>query len=272
MSLKRTVFFISDRTGITTEMLGHSLLAQFESVEFQQHTLPFIDSPEKAREVVKRIEQAAREDGVRPLVFSTLIGPDIRDIVATGNALFIDLFSTFIDGLEAELGVPPSHAIGLSHRVGNAYSHRIEAINYTLNHDDGTTIKSLDQSDIIILGVSRSGKTPTCLYLALQFGIQAANYPLTPDDDGRIRFPAALLPYRHKLYGLTIAAERLREIRNERRPDSRYASLENCRDELRQVEELYRRENIRYLDTTSKSIEEISTTIMQEVRLSRRLF
>jgi len=272
MPLKRSVFFISDRTGITTEMLGHSLLAQFESVEFSQHTLPFIDTPEKAQEVVRRIHKAGEDDGLRPLVFSTLISPEIRDIVSTADALFIDLFSTFIEGLEAELGVPPSHAVGLSHRVGGAYSHRIEAINYTLNHDDGISTKSFEQADLIILGVSRSGKTPTCLYLALQFGIQAANYPLTPDDDGRIRFPALLLPYRHKLYGLTIAPERLREIRNERRPDSRYASMENCRDELRQVEELYRRENIRYLDTTSKSIEEISTTIMQEVKLARKLF
>src|SRR5512135_1863052 len=175
MPLKRSVFFISDRTGITTEMLGHSLLAQFESVEFAQHTLPFIDTAEKAREVVRRIQKASDEDGLRPLVFSTLISPEIRDVVATSDALFIDLFSTFIDGLEAELGVPPSHAVGLSHRVGNAYSHRIEAINYTLSHDDGISTKSFEQADLIILGVSRSGKTPTCLYLALQFGIQAAN-------------------------------------------------------------------------------------------------
>jgi regulator of PEP synthase PpsR (kinase-PPPase family) len=272
MTIKRTVFFVSDRTGITTEMLGHSLLAQFENIAFQQHTLPFIDTLEKAHDAHERIEKAAREDGVRPLVFSSLINPQARDIVADADAFHVDLFNTFIDGLESELGVAPSRAVGLAHRVNNDYSHRIEAINYTLNHDDGMTVKNLEQADLIILGVSRSGKTPTSLYLALQFGLQAANYPLTPDDDGRIRFPTALLPFRHKLFGLTIAPERLREIRNERRPDSRYAALENCRDELRQVEELYRRENIRYLDTTTKSIEEISTTIMQEIKLTRRLF
>jgi hypothetical protein len=214
--MKRSAFFISDRTGITAENLGHSLLSQFDSVEFARATLPFVDTEEKARSALDRINATGRADGRRPLVFSTLILPEVRDIIAQGDALFLDLFEMFIVPLEAELGVPSSHAIGRSHGVGADYPARMDAVNYALLHDDGGITLDLPQADIILTGVSRCGKTPTSLYLALQFGIRAANYPLVPEDFDADALPAVLRPLRDKLFGLTISPERLHQIRAER--------------------------------------------------------
>jgi len=272
MSQTRTVFFLSDGTGITAQMLGHSLLTQFEGVEFTQVTLPFVDSVEKAEECLARIEAAAA-DG-QPIVFSTLVNQDLRAVVRRANALFLDFFETFIDPLEAGLGVRSSHTIGRSHSAMDKkeYQQRMEAINFAMAHDDGSSHRELGQADVILIGVSRSGKTPTSLYLAMQFGVKAANYPLIPEDFDRMKLPEALRTTKAKLYGLTIAPERLHEIRRERRPDSKYAALENCRFEVDEAEALMRREGIRCINSTSKSIEEIATTILRELKISRQVY
>jgi [pyruvate, water dikinase]-phosphate phosphotransferase / [pyruvate, water dikinase] kinase len=269
MPNSRTVFFVSDGTGITAETLGHSLLVQFEDMHFRQVRMPFIDSIDKAIDCVFKIREARERDGVRPIVVSTLVNPVISDALREADALRLDFFETFIAPLEDELGARSSHSVGQSHgRVNTSdYADRIEAINFTMAHDDGVTDANLDKADVILVGVSRSGKTPTSLYLALQFGLKAANYPLIPEDFERNHLPDALLPYRHKLFGLTITPERLASIRQERRPDSKYASLENCRWEIQQAQKLMRREGIRWLDSTTKSIEEISATLMQTVKL-----
>src|SRR6478752_476199 len=219
MTQRRTVFFVSDGTGITAQMLGHSLLTQFEGVEFHQVTLPFVDNAEKAEEILARIE-AENANGAQPVVFSTLVNQEVRAVVRRANALFVDFFETFIDPLEAGLGVKSSHAIGRSHSAMDKkeYQQRIEAINFAMAHDDGASHRELAQADVILIGVSRSGKTPTSLYLAMQFGVKAANYPLIPEDFDRGEFPEALLANKGHLYGLTIAPERLHEIRRERRP------------------------------------------------------
>lgn len=271
---KRTAFFVSDRTGITAEMLGHSLLTQFDSVRFNEITLPFVDSVEKAREVVKQINLQGETDGVRPLVISTLARTEIAQVIGQSKSLFLDCFEIFIAPLERELGTPASHAIGRTHNVADFvdYHHRIESVNYTLSHDDGVTNRDLNDADVILVGVSRSGKTPTCLYLAMQYGISAANYPLIPEDFSRLQLPTPLRPLRGKLYGLTIKPDRLQQIRNERRPGSRYATLANCEFEVREAESLMRQEGIPYLDATSKSVEELATTILQEARLVRRIY
>ncbi len=271
---KRTVFVISDGTGITAEMLGHSLLTQFENIGFEQITLPFVDNLEKANECVSRIRLSAAKDGFRPIIFSTLVNTEVRQVLRTAEAYMIDFFEMFLDPLEAELGVRSTHTVGRSHSAFDkkGYSNRIEAINFAMEHDDGVSAREFDKADVILVGVSRSGKTPTSLYLALQFGIKAANYPLIPEDFERNALPQPLLPYRHKLYGLSIVAERLREIRNERRPDSKYADLENCRREVKQAEVLMRREGIRWVNSTTKSIEEIATTIAQEFKLERNVY
>ncbi|MEK9133568.1 MAG: pyruvate, water dikinase regulatory protein, partial [Pseudomonadota bacterium] len=240
MKIQRTVFFVSDRTGITAELLGKTLLTQFPDVEFHKHTLPFVDTVEKAETAVTEINRTALQEGKPPIVFSTLINDDVRTVVTSANALFLDIFADFIGRLESELSLTSSHALGLSHGMGDelAYQKRMDAVNYTLSHDDGINTANYDRAEVILTGVSRTGKTPTCLYLAMQYGIHAANYPLTPDDFSAQSLPKPLLPHRAKLFGLTIQTERLAKIRNERKPGSRYASLENCRSEIRSAENL----------------------------------
>ena len=274
MNPRRTVFFVSDGTGITAQMLGHSLLTQFEGVDFKQITLPFVDSREKAEECLARIESESANGGGQAIVFSTLVNQDVRQVVRKAKALFIDFFETFIDPLEAGLGVKSNHTIGRSHSAMDKkeYQQRIEAINFSMAHDDGASHRELSQADVILIGVSRSGKTPTSLYLALQFGVKAANYPLIPEDFHRMQLPEALRGQKGKLYGLTITPERLREIRQERRPDSRYADLDNCRFEIDEADKLMRREGIRSINSTSKSIEEIATTILRELRIPRHVY
>lgn len=270
----RTIFFISDGTGITAEMLGHSLLSQFEDIKFRQETIPFVDTAEKAGAALERIAQAGKAGNGRPIVFTSLVNTTVRASLRSADALVLDFFETFIGPLELELGQKSTHTMGRSHSATDQkqYQHRIEAVNFALAHDDGQSNRELAKADVILVGVSRSGKTPTSLYLALQFGVLAANYPLIPDDFDRDTLPSSLLPFRNKLFGLTIVAERLAEIRKERRPNSQYALLANCRREVEQAESLMRREGIRWLNSTTKSIEEISTTILQEVGLERRVY
>ncbi len=269
----RTVFFVSDGTGIPAETFGHSLLAQFDGVPFRQIRMPFIDTLDKAADVIERINTTAK-GGPRPIVFSTLVDPEINYVVRCAHGLFLDMITTFVEPLEKELGSKSTHSIGRSHNIADSkeYNRRIEAINFSLAHDDGQAHKGLSDADVILVGVSRSGKTPTSLYLAMTYGIKTANYPLIPEDFERDALPSALPKHRGKLFGLSIAPERLAEVRNERRPGSKYASLDNCRAEVASAESLMRREGIRWLSSTTKSIEEIATTIVQEIRLDRRSF
>jgi len=274
MTPTRTAFFISDRTGITAEMLGHSLLTQFEHVSFNEITLPFVDTLEKAAETAQLIAETADKDGIRPLIFSTLVDKELSAIIQGANGFYIDCFQVFIAPMERELGVKSSHTVGRSHSVrnNNYYFNRIEAVNFALSHDDGQTTKELDAADVILIGVSRCGKTPTCLYMALQFGIRAANYPLIPEDFEAKKLPSALKEHRSKMFGLTIRADRLQRIRHERRPGSTYSSMENCEYEIREAEILMRSEGISILDTTTRSIEELATTILQKANLQRHVY
>ncbi|MFB3925453.1 MAG: pyruvate, water dikinase regulatory protein [Syntrophales bacterium] len=273
---KRTIFFISDRTAITAETLGLSLLTQFAHMQFEQITLPFVDTIERAKTAVTKINGTAREKGARPIVFSTLINTDIRRIIRKSNCLFFDFFETFITPLEKELSMMSSHEVGRYHGMVNdaSYKTRIDAVNYALGNDDGISTKEYDRADVILIGVSRTGKTPTCLYLGLQYGICAANYPLTEENllDKYLKLPSALVHFHDRLYGLSINPERLHKIRSERRPDSRYASLKQCQLELFRAESLFYSENIPFLNTTTISIEEIAATIVHEKKLQRRVY
>ena len=269
----RTVFFVSDGTGITAETFGHSVLTQFD-MRFKQIRMPFIDTQDKAHEAVRKINDSCGAEGKRPIVFSTLVKADLSHIVRQSNGMHMDLIHTFVEPLEQELGVKSTHTIGRSHNIADSeeYKNRIEAINYSLAHDDGQSHKNLAMADVILVGVSRSGKTPTSLYLAMQYGIKAANYPLIPEDFERGKLPSGLLPYKAKIFGLSIAPERLTEVRNERRPGSKYAALENCRYEVNEAEKMMHREGIRWMSSTLKSIEEIATMILQEIRLDKRAY
>jgi regulator of PEP synthase PpsR (kinase-PPPase family) len=270
--LERDVFFVSDGTGITAETLGHSVLAQFDRLRLRVHRISFVDTTDKAREAVLRINEIALRHKSRPIVFSTLVDSKINEVLGSASALILDVFETFLVPLEHELGMKSTHTIGRFHTMSDPerYKNRIEAINFTLAHDDGQLAAGLDLAEVILVGVSRSGKTPTSLYLAMHYGVKTANYPLIPEDFERGELPSALPPHRNRLFGLSIAPERLAEVRRERRPNSRYASLENCLYEVTQAERMMRREGIRWLSSTTKSIEEIAATILQDCLPERR--
>ena len=268
----RPVFIVSDGTAITAETLAHSVMTQVPDLVYDQQRIPFIDTPEKAHQVAKRIERTLNETGVRPLVFSTFVDPEIsKEFLKTAPGFQVELFRSFVGPMERELGMKSTHTVGATHKIRNEerYNKRIAAIDYTLTHDDGQTNRGLDQAEVILVGVSRSGKTPTSLFLAMQFGIKVANYPLIPEDFDRGELPPALEPLRDKLFGLSIKPERLSEIRNERRPGSHYASIENCRKEIEEAEELMRRNGIEWLNSTTKSIEEIAATIIAKQHLEK---
>jgi regulator of PEP synthase PpsR (kinase-PPPase family) len=271
--MKRTAFFISDSTGITAEALGRALLAQFEGVEFDQIVLPFIDTVEKANGAVGRINDAGDRDGAPPIIFDTVVSQQIRSIIASGNGVIMDIFSTFLAPLELALGTSSSFTVGRGHSSTSdlAYQKRISAVQYALDNDDGARINRYDQAQLILVGVSRSGKTPTCLYMAMQHGVYAANYPLTDEDLDSGEVPKPLRPYRAKLYGLNIDPERLAAIRNERRANSRYADLSQCEDEVRMADRLFARNQIPSISTTHISVEEISTKILVDLGLRDHL-
>ena len=234
--MKRTAFFVSDGTGITAETLGEALLAQFEGIEFEFVRMPYVDTEHKAARAVTSIDEAALRDGLPPLIFDTIIDRKLRQILASSQGCMFDIFSTFLAPLETALGKPSSFSVGRYHgQHHDLYHTRIDAVHYAMSNDDGASGSNYEKADVILAGVSRSGKTPSCIYLAMQFGVYAANYPITEDDLETTRLPPQLLPHQHKLFGLTIDPERLAAIRNERRPQSRYASLRQCEDEVRQV-------------------------------------
>jgi hypothetical protein len=270
---ERVVFFVSDQTGVTAETLGHSLITQFAGQQFRQMTLPFIDSEDKAREAVATIDRVAEDSTLVPIVFSTMVQPDLREIVKESQGLHLDIFDAFLDLLATELGVQPEYVPGRAHGVSDidAYMKRIEATNFALANDDGGISRDYEAADVILVGVSRSGKTPTCLYLAMQYGVYAANYPLTDEELESGTLPDFLLNQKQKLFGLTIAPERLREIRKERRPMGRYSTAQQVRFELREADKIFRRYGIPYVDTTRFSIEEISSRILDSTGVERRV-
>ncbi len=271
---KRTVFFVSDGTGITAETFGNAILAQFD-MKTRHVRLPFTDTIDKAHQAVRQINHTAETEGNKPIVFTTLVNMDVLKVLQEHcQGMLLDMFGTFVNPLENELGIKSHHRVGRFSDVSKSkeYHDRIEAINFSLAHDDGQSNRDLESAEVILVGVSRSGKTPTSLYLAMQHGLKAANYPLIPEDFERRQLPPALVPHRKKIFGLSIQPERLAEIRSERRPNSRYASLENCRMEVSEAEAMMRRSGIRWLSTTTKSIEEIATTILQEIRAERLIY
>ena len=267
-NINRIVFIVSDGTGITAENFSQSILAQFE-LTFKLIRIPFTDSVEKALSAVDAINEAFQRDQVQPIVFTTLVNTELNGIVSKAQGLVLDMFQTFVAPLEIALGLKSTHAMNRLHHNADtaAYKNRIEAINFSLAHDDGQSNRDLEHSDVILVGVSRSGKTPTSLYLAMQYGLKASNYPLIPEDFDRRQLPPALVPHRKKIFGLTIDPQRLSQIRNERRPNSAYASLPNCNHEIHEAEAMMRREGIRWLSTTTKSIEEIAATVLSKLDL-----
>jgi regulator of PEP synthase PpsR (kinase-PPPase family) len=273
MSIIRPVFFVSDGTGITAETIGHSLLTQFNGMQFETRRISFVDTPDKARSAAADIRSAGERHGQRPIVVSSAVDPGLAAILASSGALMMDVFAPFILPLEQELGTKRQPRMGQAHGMVDfaAYESRINATNYALSHDDGIDLDYAD-ADLILVGVSRSGKTPTCLYLALHYGVKAANYPLTEDDLDSERLPKRLQPHRRKLFGLTIEPVRLQQIRAQRKPSSRYATIEQCRKEVSLAEEMLKAERIPSLNTTHTSIEEIASKILSQFGIQRHMF
>lgn len=273
MSQIRPVFYVSDGTGITAETIGHTLLTQFTGFSFATDRIPFVDTPEKAQAAVREIRQGGEDHGIRPIVINSCVDPELSAILAGSGALMLDVFEPFIEPLERELGTPRQSRVGQAHGMVDfeTYHRRINAMNYALTHDDGVSM-DYDEADVILVGVSRAGKTPTCVYLALHYGIRAANYPLTPDDLDGERLPARLRMFRGKLFGLTIDPVRLHQIRQERRPNSSYSQLDTCRREVAAAEAMFSMERIPVLSTTHASIEEISSRVLEDLGINREMF
>lgn len=267
------VFFISESTGITADELGSSLLSQFPQFSFTKRYHPFIDTIEKAKALVCKVNEVAESQTIKPLVFATMANKEINKILATVDAHYYELFDNYLDKLSDNLGVKPRRESGLMHGLVNEvqYDARIDAVNYTLAHDDAMILKGLDEADVIMVGVSRSGKTPTCLYLALKYGIKAANYPLTSDDFEQHAFPKEILKFKDKLIVTTISPQRLHHIREKRRPNSRYASMPICASEIKMAMDMYDRHGLVPLDVTTQSVEELATQIVRIYRLSKSI-
>ena len=275
--MKRKVYFLSDSTGMTAENLGRSLLVQFPQISFESVTKPFVDTVEKAQRIAQEINQDAQVNSAKPIVIDTILDPKVSKVIKQTGCFYIDIFSTFLSPLESELGVKSAHNVGHpaifqeESRIENAaYMERIDAVHFALANDDGMHIHRYDGADIILVGVSRTGKTPCSVYLGMQFGVKAANYPLIPQDFQSNNLPEALKDYTKKLFGLTIRPARLAEIRNERKPNSKYANLRSCVDEIKQAELLFRQYKIPFIDTTQLSIEEISARMLQRAGIERR--
>ncbi|MBJ89819.1 MAG: phosphoenolpyruvate synthase regulatory protein [Woeseia sp.] len=270
---ERTVFFLSDQTGVTAETLGHSLLTQFDGQHFRKVTLPFIDSYDKAVEAVDKINSAAKEDKYSPIIFSTLVQDEPRAVVREADGLFLDIFDVFLQPLGDELQQTPTQEAGRAHGMSDveSYMKRIEATNFALANDDGGITRNYEMADVILIGVSRSGKTPTCLYLALQYGVYAANFPITDEEFDSATLPDFLLKQKEKLVGLTIEPSRLQQIRKERRALGRYSSAQQVRYELREAGKIFKKYGIPQIDTTEFSIEEISSRILNSTGVERRV-
>ena len=267
--MKRTVYFVSESTGITAETLGHSLLSQFDSVDFEQIYMPYINTELRATALTHRMQEAFERDGARPIVFATMLNNDIAEIIKAGNCYYMELFERFVEPLSTELGVPPSRQSGRSHAITkpSSYTKRIDAINFAMANDDGIRPDNFQHADVVLVGVSRSGKTPTCLYLAMHYGLRSANYPITEEDFERGELPKEVWGSKHKIFGLTIDPIRLQAIREERRPGSTYASMQRCQKDIREAQNMFKRLDVPVMNTTNQSIEEISSLILRALKM-----
>ena len=258
------VFFLSDSTGISAETMGNALLIQFPEMHFERRLIPFIVTAAEARRVVAVLDAAA--DGpVTPIAFTTAATDEIRHILHTTRCPMIDFFELHMSRVEEVFGVTAKRHVAKLHGVGDIqrYNSRMAAIEYSIEHDDGQSIRALDRADVVLVAPSRCGKTPTTMYLALQHGLFVANYPLVEEDLDAAELPRPVRALRERCIGILADAKRLSEVRQARRPNSRYASIEQCRYELRQAEAMYHTNRIPVINSTTRSVEEMSTLIIQ---------
>lgn len=269
--MTRSVFYVSDSTAMTAKGLGKSLLAQFDNIAFIEYLRPYIDTEPKVLQLVNELKHAQVLDGQAPIIFASMMDETLMAALSSQVSGVIDILKPFMQQLELMMAEKSSRAVGRAHNASNVdvYKKRIEAIDFTLATDDGLQINNYDHADIILLGISRSGKTPTALYLTLNFGLKVANFPFTADDLPRFTLNPAHERNRFKLIGLMISPARLQSIRRERRPESKYADHLQIMLELDALNELFFREKIPFIDTTTRSVEEIAASIMSIVSIRK---
>ena len=265
------VFFLSDSTGISAETMGNALLIQFPELTFDRTLIPFISTPEEAREVVAQLDEAMRGP-VPPLVFTTAAVDAVREELLKTTAPIIDFFGIHMTNVESQLGARGLHEARRLHGVGDVrrYNDRMAAIEFAMEHDDGLGTRGLDRADVVLIAPSRCGKTPTAMYLALQHGLFVANYPLVDEDLETTDLPRPVKALRDKCFGLTTTVSRLHRVRQERRPDSRYSSQAQCRTELTAAGAMYARHRLPVIDTSAASVEEIAAIVIQTLARERR--
>jgi [pyruvate, water dikinase]-phosphate phosphotransferase / [pyruvate, water dikinase] kinase len=258
------IFFLSDSTGITAETMGNALLIQFPNLRFERRLIPFISTVEEARRVVAILDAAAAGP-VTPLAFSTTAVEEVRQELLRTQCPLIDFFDLHMERVESILGAKGVRVAARLHGMGDVqrYNARMAAVEYAIEHDDGQSMRALDKADVILVAPSRCGKTPTTMYLALQHGIFVANYPLVEEDFSSAELPRPVRGLRDRCFGMTTTPARLSQVRHERRANSRYASLEQCTYELRQAEAMYRNHRLPVINSSTKSVEEMSTVILQ---------
>ncbi len=265
----KDVYYISDSTGILATNLGQALLCQFPEINFHEEHLPFIRTVEEARQALAYILESS--GGRRPIVFSTIMDREIMAVFDVPEVEFFDAYELFLSRLEECLEARALRVPGFSRQADNVtMARRVEAIHFTLDHDDGVRPSEYDQAQVILLGVSRTGKTPASVYLATQLGLKVANFPLTGDTLARGQLPEGVLGNLRRAVGLTTRPEVLQQVRRKRYPDSRYASLTTCIDEIEQAKRVFARYRLPVVDTAGKSIEEIATQVLQELGISKK--
>ena len=267
----RPAFIISDRTGVTAGTMAHSLLSQFPNIEFERHTIPFVDADDKVKSCIRQINHSYKVHKVRPLVFVSFMDNNFTHELEKSEGRIINLFQPLIHKLEGYLRTDSSHKVGQAHGMSGTgeqdYMHRIDAINFSMRYDDGVRTGNYHKADLILVGVSRAGKTPTSLYMALHYGLNTANYPLADDDFEKGTLPDALIESRDKLFGLAIDPLQLHMIRQKRRANSKYSALSQCRREVIQAQQFYKRYRIPHVDSTAMSIEELASLIVHRMNL-----
>ncbi|MBU0482301.1 MAG: pyruvate, phosphate dikinase/phosphoenolpyruvate synthase regulator [Proteobacteria bacterium] len=265
----KDIYYISDSTGIMITNLAQSMLCQFPEISFHEEKFPYVRSVKDAKKTLEYI--LAQSLGRRPIVFSTIMDQEVRNVFRSPEVEFFDVFDFLLEPLENCLEARALRVPGFSRHGDNVtMARRVEAIHFCLDHDDGTRINEFDDADVILLGVSRSGKTPVSVYLATQFGLKAANFPLTVEYLSKLDLPDGVKRNRKRAVALTTTPEHLRGMREKRYPDSRYAKLSTCTEELTQAEQIFQREKIPIINSTGKSIEELATQVTQEIGLAKK--
>ncbi|EGF92012.1 hypothetical protein ABI_04440 [Asticcacaulis biprosthecium C19] len=256
------VHLISDSTGETLNALAKAAAARFEGILPIEHLYVLIRSEKQMARSLTEIESSPG------IVLHTIIDPELRNMLEMRcrelDIPSIGVLDPLVVAFSRHLGAAVSKRVGAQHNLDNEYFERIEALNYAIAHDDGAMADKLRQADVVLVGVSRTSKTPTCIYLAHR-GIKAANIPLVPGRDPPNELDELDIPL---IVGLIASPERLVSIRknrlltlNDDRP-STYTDTDAVREEIIRARRLFERKGWPVIDVTRRSIEETSATII----------